>query len=370
MQVPNDFGFRDEHALLRREARRFLADHAGPEAFRTLATDARGHDPEVLRAMAALGWAGLVLPEVHGGAGLGWLHLVLLLEEQGRALLCSPLLATLLAGVAIDLAGDETQRATVLPALASGERMAALAWSEPHGSWEPEAVQATVGEDRAVGIKTHVVAGSDADLLVVPLCSAEGVGLYLVEAGAPGVRIEPESNVDLTRRTARIVLDGAPAQRLGHGDLDALRRVLVRAWVMLAAEGLGTHEAAMSTTRDYANLREQFRRKIGSFQAVSHPIVDMLVGGEQARSLVYAAAAALDADSDDAPVLARMAKAATSDALAFAVRKAVQLHGGIGFTWECDVHFYFRRAMWLRATLGDARHHRRHLRSVMLERLG
>lgn len=368
MKVPHDFGYTDEHQLIAQQARRFFGERAGNAAFRVLAEDSLGHDPAVFSDLAELGYAGLVLPEQHDGGDLGWLHLALVFEEAGRGLYCGPLLATTVAGIALSLAGSDEQKARWLPRLASGDVRGTYAWVGRGGS--PE-VSAAVGTADAAGELTglleHVVDGATADLVIAPFVGPAGPALYLFERAADGVTVAEEKNIDPTRRTARLALDGVAGEPL-TADAAVIDAIVCRATLALSAEMVGAAESALVVTRDYAIVREQFGRKIGSFQGVKHPLVDLMVGVESARSLVHGAAAALDAGGEDGPVLVRMAKAMASDVFAFGVRKAVQLHGGIGFTWECDVHYYFRRAMWARANLGDAGFHRRRLGQVMLER--
>jgi len=385
--VPRDFGFGEDHALLRDSARRFLAERCPMSEVRRRVDDPVGHDPGLWKAMAELGWVGLVLPERFGGAGLGALHLALLMEEMGRRVLPSPFFGVLLAGLALERAGDAEQQSRWLPALAAGERVATLAFAEPDGSWQAGTGAATAepaagGGFVLRGTKAFVPAAPSAELVVTPFRVGGGSGagagvgetaLFAVELPAAGVRVEAETNVDPTRRTGRVVFDGArveAAARLrGDDALAALRATFAWGQVALAAEMVGAGEALLGTTRDYAVERVQFDRPIGSFQAVKHPLVDMMVGVENARTLVLAGAAALDAPDTDlgqAEIAAAMAKAAAGDALDYAARKAIQLHGGYGFTWDCDAHFYFKRSLWARATLGDALHHRRLLADALL----
>jgi len=381
--VPRDFGFGEDHALLRDSARRFLAERCPASEVRRLADDPMGHDPGLWKEMAELGWVGLVLPEAQGGAGLGALHLALLMEEMGRRVLPSPFFGVLLAGLALERAGDAEQQSRWLPPLASGERVGTLAFAEPDGSWQADTGTATAepaegGGFVLRGTKAFVPAAPSADLVVTPFRVGSGSGagemaLFAVELPAAGVRVEAETNVDSTRRTGRVVFDGArveAAARLQGGDpLAALRATFAWGQVALAAEMAGAGEALLGMTRDYAVERVQFDRPIGAFQAVKHPLVDMMVGVENARTLALAAAAALDAPETgiaQAEIAAAMAKAAAGDALDYAARKAIQLHGGYGFTWDCDAHFYFKRGLWARATLGDALHHRRHLAEALL----
>ena len=368
-EVPADFGFTPEHELLRDSARRFLEARCPASEVRRLGEDPLGHDPKLWRDMAELGWLGLVLPEEHGGAGLGHLHLALLLEEMGRVLLPSPFFGCLLAGIAIREGGSEAQRARWLPALASGETLATLAFCEPTASWEPDAVEARAepadGGFVLRGRKTHVEGAASAALVVAPFREPDGgIALFAVELPAANARVEREIGVDATRRAARIDFEGVrvgAGARLAGDGLGALRATLLRGWAALAAEMVGGADAVLEMTRRYAIVRKQFDRPIGSFQAVKYPLVDTLVGVELARTHALAAAAALDRSPETAEPLARMAKALASEVYPAAVRRGVQLHGGFGFTIDCDVQLYFKRALASRGALGDGVHHRRHL---------
>lgn len=374
-EVPTDFGFTEDHALLRQEARRFLNERLPTAELRRLADAGVGFDRALWKELAQLGWAGLVLPEAAGGAGLGWLHLEILMEEMGRRLVPGPFVGSLLAGIAIGEAGSEAQRARLLPGIASGDVVASAALTEANGSFEAADVTASAepveGGFVLRGRKTHVVCGADAGLLVAPFREPSGqVSLFAIELPASGVAVESEVSVDPTRPTARVAFDGvrvgADARLEGDGAA-AWHAMAVRGMAALAAESVGGAESVLLLTRDYAIARKQFDRQIGFFQAVKFPIVDMMCGVELARSLAVGAAAALDAASAGAETLARMAKAQASDVFAAAVRKGVQLHGGFGFTWDCDVHFFFRRALWNRAMLGDAIHQRRVLAATLFE---
>ncbi len=376
-QIPTDFGFTEEHDLLRQSARRFLDERCTIQEVRRFSESAIGHDPQLWKEVAALGWLGLVLPEASGGAGLGHLHLALLLEETGRRLLPAPLLASALAGFALEAAGSEAQRARFEPAVASGETLATFALCEEGGGWQAGEIRATAepasGGFVLRGVKPFVMAGAHAGLVIAPFRLQSGeLALFAVELPTERVRVESETGIDPTRRTARIVFDGArvaASARLDGAERTAaaaLHRVHVRGFAALAAEMVGGAESVLSMTREYAIARKQFGKQIGAFQAVKHPIVDVMIGVELARTHAQAAAAALDHGPDTAEIPARMAKALASEVYAVAVRKGVQLHGGFGFTIDCDVHHYFKRALWSRAMLGDGAHHRRHLARHLL----
>ncbi len=375
LEVPTDFGFTEEHALLRAEARRFLSERLPIAELRKLADAGIGFDRALWKELAELGWVGLVLPDLHGGAGLGALHLEIVLEEMGRRLVPGPFLGSLLAGIAITHAGSDAQQERLLPAIAAGDVVATIALCEAGGVFEADGVTATAepadGGFVLRGQKTHVLCGAEAGIVVAPFREPSGrIALFAVEIPSTGVSIEAEVCIDPTRPTARIAFDGVrvtASARLDGDGAAAWNAMLVRGFAALAAEQVGGAESVLLETRNYAIARKQFDRQIGFFQGVKYPIVDMMCGIEGARSLATGAAAALDANSPGAETLARMAKAQVSDVYCNAVRKGVQIHGGYGFTWDCDVHFFFRRAMWSRAMLGDGIHHRRWLAARLFE---
>lgn len=367
--LADDFGFTDDHDLLRKTARRWLADNSPLTAARNLVDDATGYEPDKWRQIVELGWPGLVIAETHGGAELDYLSLALLLEETGRCLLPSPLVATVLAGIAVDLAGNDDQRKHWCTAIAQGDLIATVGLSEPSNSWELDGIEATAtadGSDYVLsGTKTHVMWATSADVMVAPFRVDAELALFAVDL--KDTQVSAEVSIDTTRRTGRVVLDNVrvPAdRRLGSGHVAELWS---RGQILLAAEMVGAADEMLIRTRDYANERKQFNRQISSFQAVKHPIVNVMLAVENARSLSTVAAATLDAEPSRVGVAARMAKAAANDALAFAADRGVQFHGGYGFTWDCDAHFYFKRSLWCNATLGDSRHHRRHLAKLLLD---
>jgi acyl-CoA dehydrogenase len=373
-KIPHDFGFTDEHELARTETRRFLEERCPITEIRRLATDAAGFDAALFRDIAGLGWLGLTSDESLGGLGLDSLHQALLLEEMGRVLLPSPYFASLFALWAIEQGGSPAQQAALGPSIIKGDRIATLALSEPGAAWEPADVSTTAEPSEGGyvlrGVKTHVMFGNAATLVVVPCKENSGeIALFVVELPLTGASAQAETSIDGTRRMSRITLDGVRVEknaRLEGDGLAALTAVHLRGFVMLAAEMCGGIERTLGLTRDYATTRIQFGRAIGAFQAVKHPIVDMMIACEHARSLALGGAVALDCDRDSAEALGRSAKALASDAFVSAAKKGVQLHGGFGFTWDCDVHFYFKRALWSRSTLGDGIFHRQHIARLLL----
>jgi alkylation response protein AidB-like acyl-CoA dehydrogenase len=368
-RLPDQLAWTGDHDLLRVTARRLLAERCPIAEVRRLTGDPAGFDRGLWRELAELGWTGLHLPERVGGAGLDHLSMALLLEESGRALYPGPLLATALGGLAIARAGAPSQASRLLPDIAAGRTIATIALVEGASSWQLDAVSATAEpvEDgyRLRGEKVHVPWAQAADLLIAPVRWEGGIALFAVPLAGEGIEVEAEVPLDPTRRIARVRFDGATvpadARLLGAAGGALLSDLLAPALAYLAAEMAGAAAAALDMTCAYARERVQFDRPIGAFQAVKHPLVDVLIAVERARSLALGAAAALDHAPDHALRAARMAKVAAEEALLFASDRAVQLHGGFGFTWDCDAHLYYKRALASAATWGDALHHRRAL---------
>ncbi|MFD0684680.1 acyl-CoA dehydrogenase family protein [Actinomadura fibrosa] len=348
----------EEQRELRDALRRFFADRSPATEVRRLMAVDEGYDPAVWKQMAGqLGLQGLAVPEEHGGAGFGFRELAVVFEEMGRALVCAPFLATTVAAAAL-LAGEGGH--DLLPGIADGTVIATLAVAEERGLWDPAAVEATVEGGLLRGAKAFVLDGHLADLLVVAAREEDGsVGLYVVDGHAEGLTRTLVPTLDQTRRLARIGLDGVPGRRVGGED--ALARALDVAAVALAAEQLGGAERTLEMTVEYAKVRRQFGRPIGSFQAVKHRCADMFVLVESARSAVLNAAAVVDEAPGGLPAAAALAKAYCSDAFVHTAGEAIQLHGGIGFTWEHDAHLYFKRAQASRQLFGTPDRHRERL---------
>jgi len=314
-------------------------------------------------AMATAGWMGLGFGEDVGGAGLGLVEQVVLLEELGRVLAPGPYFATtLLGGAAIDGAGDTAQRRRWLPGIASGATRATLALLEGAERWDAAAIQLRAEPDgdgfRLRGHKNFVIEAACAELLVVAARHGDGeagVALVVLDAGTPGLTTRPVAMLDGTRRIAALDLDGVRVARdaLLPGGWSALARVLDRAKVGLCAEMIGAAESVLERSVAYVKTREQFGQPIGAFQAIQHKCADMLVALEAAKSATWAAAWALDENEPDAPITAATAKAVASDAFAKIAGDGIQLHGGQGFTWEQDLHLYYKRAKLSERLFGD-----------------
>jgi alkylation response protein AidB-like acyl-CoA dehydrogenase len=359
-----DFGLSEDQEALGRSARDFLARECPPALVRETAKLPDGVPRGLYARMAGLGWMGLVVPERAGGLGLGTLELALVCEELGRAAAPGPYLPTQLVIAALLRAGSAAQRKAWLPGLIAGERFAALAYLEETDRHDPAGVTARArrarGGWRVSGRKVFVMGVPGADLLLVAARTAagngaRGVSLFLVEAGAPGVRVRPQETIDLTRRVGEVELRDAAVDLLGRAGegWPLLARLLDLGAVGIAADSIGGAARALEMSVEYSRVRQQFGRPIGSFQAIKHIAAEMVAEVEPARSLVWYAAYALDHRPREAPRAAAIAKARLGDVYSRTVNRAVQMHGGIGFTWEHDLHLWFKRARWNEVAFGD-----------------
>ena len=366
-----NFGFSEEQELLRKTARDFLEESSPPKLAREVMEGAQSHSAELWSQMAELGWTGLAIPESCGGAGLGMVELAIVLEELGRALAPVPFLPTAIAAWAILEAGDEAQQREWLERISAGRAIATLAITEAAGTEEPGdmALSATRSGDgwELSGQKLFVPDADIADLLVAVArmggAGERGLGLFLVPRDTPGIRVSPTPSMDLLRGLHRVDFEGVglPAAALLGGDTDAwprLSRILDRARVMICAEMLGGAARCLEESVQYAKERVQFGKPIGVNQAIKHKCADMLFQAESARSISYYAAWAAREDREDAPLLASMAKSYLSDAYRHISAENIQIHGGVGFTWEYDCHLYFKRAKSDESWLGAGQYHR------------
>ncbi len=373
------FAFTNEQEEFRTAIRRFLQEKSPPTAVRRLMDTAEGYDPEIWRQLSEqLALPGIHIPEQYGGAGFGMVELCVVMEEMGRSLLCAPYFSTaVLATNAILNAGTEAQHASLLPDLASGVRLATLAVTEPNGQWDPHAIQltATPNPDGFLlnGVKTYVVDGHVADLLVVAgrlpgTAGGEGLALFTLRADSPGVDRRPLPSMDPTRKLARIDFHGAHAEILGNVNdgTQALTRTLDQAAIALANEMVGGAQTLFDSAVNYTKLRVQFGRTIGSFQAIKHKCADMLLEMELAKSAAYYAAQAAAVDDPEWPALACLAKAAASDMYLHIAIETIQIHGGIGFTWDNDTHLWFKRAKSSEVFLGQPDYYR----ELLMQRWG
>jgi alkylation response protein AidB-like acyl-CoA dehydrogenase len=362
-----DFAFSPDQELLRGTARAFLDEHVTPAVVRALWDDPRGERDDLWKEMARLGWLGLALPEAHGGSALGMVETAIVLEEMGRVACPGPYLETVVLARALETAGSPAQQARWLPAVAGGGARATVAVLDAELDWRPEATatraEPAPGGTRLTGVKRWVPWAHVADVLLVPARGPEGLSLFLVEAGAVGLDVSPVPSMDPGMRWSTVRLDGVRvdgAARLGEAGAGAsvLDEILRRGAVGSAAAMLGAARRCLDLSVEYAKVREQFGQPIGSFQAIRHRCAEMLLEVENAHAATYYAAWALDADAPDRALAASVAKAYVSEAARKVCGDAIQVHGGIGFTWEYDLHLYFKRAKALEATWGDADHHR------------
>jgi alkylation response protein AidB-like acyl-CoA dehydrogenase len=377
-----DFTFNEEQEELRSIAQSFLAGHSASEEIRQAMESELGYDPQLWKQIGGeLGWTSVIIPEEYGGLGLSYVELIALLEVTGSALLCAPFFSSVcLGGNALLVGGTEEQKQEHLPGIAEGETRATLATTEASGRWDAAGIAATARKDGGDylldGMKTFVLDGHCADLLVVAArregtSGEEGISLFVVPADSPGVERRALPTMDQGRRQAEIALSGVrvPAGALmgdeGQGWAP-LEKTLALAAVALSAEQVGGAQKCLDMAVEYAKERVQFGRPIGSFQAIKHKCANMMVEVESARSASYYAGCVAAEDGDELPVVASLAKAYCSDAYFRCAADSLQIHGGVGFTWEYEVHFYLKRAKSTETLLGDATYHR----ELVAQRIG
>ncbi len=361
------FAFSEEQDDLRHSVRRFLEERSPSSEVRRLMETAEGFDPAVWRALSQeLGLPGVQIPEEYGGQGFGFVELGIVLEEMGRALLCAPYLSSVvLAANAVLAAANETQKKELLPQIASGRAIATVALAEDDGRWDADGVALAAsradGAVRLDGAKTCVLDGATADWIIAVgrspgSAGPDGLGFFLVPGDAAGLERRSLTVLDPTRKLARLEFRGVCAEPLGEPGSGAapLARTLDLAAIALANEMVGGAQKVLETTVDYAKSRVQFGRPIGSFQAIKHRLADMLLEVELAKSAAYHAAAVAAEDGAELGVVAPLAKGLGSDAYVRAASDSIQIHGGVGFTWEYDAHLYFKRAKSSAVLLGDS----------------
>lgn len=359
------FDFTAEQEELRRAVSAFLAATSPEPEIRRVMEEPAGYDPEVWRRMAdELGLPGLVVPEEYGGSGAGMVELAVVLEEMGRGLYPGPFASTALAALAVLASGDEAAARDLLPGIAAGTTIATLAVAEASGRWSEVGISCaatpTSSGWQLSGFKHYVTDGHVADLYVVAARTDDGIALFAVSGEAAGLTREPVAGFDRTRRLATVGLDDVPARLLGPLERGSglLARVLDLARVISAAEQAGGARAVLDMAVEYAKVRIQFGRVIGSFQAIKHMCADALLDVESARSAAYYAAWAAADGSDELPTVAPLAKAFCSDVFFETAAMNIQVHGGIAFTWEYPAHLYYRRAKLDTQLWGDAGSHR------------
>jgi alkylation response protein AidB-like acyl-CoA dehydrogenase len=369
-----NFGFSEEQELLRNTARKFFENECSSTFVRDRMAEPEGVTGEFWNKLAEQGWLGLIYPEEFGGTGLGFVDLTVLMEEMGRASMPGPFVSTvLLGGLAVLEAGSAAQKKDWLARVSNGQAKLALAWTEPNARWDAAGVTLTARESGGGftlnGTKLFVLDAHLADAIVVVARTREagkpeeGVTLFLVPKGTAGLEVKLLPTMDQTRKQCEVTLKDVRVSAdavLGKKDAGwaSLQRVIDRATVALCAEMCGGAQRVLDMTTDYAKIRIAFGKPIGAYQGVKHKAADMLVELENGKSLTYYAAWAVDENSPEAPLAVSMAKAYVSDAFRRIAGAGIQLHGGIGFTWEHDLHLYFKRAKNSEFAFGDATYHR------------
>ncbi|HEX8000551.1 MAG TPA: acyl-CoA dehydrogenase family protein [Pyrinomonadaceae bacterium] len=372
-----DFDLSKPQKLLKDSARAFLARECGPERVRELMETEMAHDDGLWQAIGEQGWTGLLVAEEHGGLALGLVEMAAVAEEMGRACLPGPFLSTLLAAALVERAGSAGQRAKYLEPVAAGELKATVALLEEGASWKPDSVRLAAAREPGsnFSVRGRKLFVPDAEVCDVIICVArEGDALVLlpVERAAEGLSVKPMASMDGTRKLYEVSFEGvsvAEADALGaDGDAGgALKGALEVATVALCAEMVGGMQWVLDTTVEYAKTRQQFGRAIGSFQAVQHQCADMLLMTESARSAAYYAAWTLTENDPAASVAVSIAKAYCSDAYREVCNRGIQVHGGIGFTWEHNLQLYYRRSKSSETLYGDATFHRERIAELVVD---
>lgn len=369
-----NFAFNEEQEELRKTTRAFLEAKSSEASVREQMDTESGFDAAVWQQMGEqMGLQGLVIPEEFGGSGYGYIELIVILEEMGRSLLCAPFFSTVvLAGNTLVHSGDDQAKADLLPGIAAGETIATVAFTEENGRWDEAGVTATAVADgdtwKLNGTKSYVLDGHTAALLIVAARTDAGVSLFAVDGEAAGLTRTPLATMDQTRKQAKVELADTPGRLIGTngGGWAVLEQVLDLAAVALAAEQVGGAQKVLEMAVEYAKDRVQFGRPIGSFQAIKHKCADMLLEVESAKSAAYYAGWCAAELNDELPSVASLAKAYCSEAYFHAAAENIQIHGGIGFTWEHPAHLYFKRAKSSELLFGDPTYHR----ELLAQRIG
>tara|TARA_B100000686_G_C16794158_1_gene981023 strand:- start:2055 stop:3170 length:1116 start_codon:yes stop_codon:yes gene_type:complete len=369
-----NFAFTEEQEQLREFVRQFLDNYSPESVVRELMETDSGYDAETWLMMAEqLGLQSLIIPEEYGGQGFGYVELVVVLEEMGRSLLCAPFFSTVvLAANALIHSDDEKAKAGLLPGIANGETIATLAFTEDSGRWGKDGITMTASRDgdqwSLTGSKMYVLDGHIASLLIVAACTEKGISLFKVDGEVDGLTRTLLQTMDTTRKQARLDFNGVSASLIGEEGTgwSVLERVLDLAAVALAAEQVGGAQQCLDTAVQYAKDRVQFGRPIGSFQAIKHKCADMLLEVESAKSAAYYAGWCAAELNDELPSIASLAKAYCSEAYFKTTAENIQIHGGIGFTWEHPAHLYFKRAKSSELLFGDPTYHR----ELLAQRIG
>jgi alkylation response protein AidB-like acyl-CoA dehydrogenase len=357
-----EFGLNESQGILKESARKFFAGECPIAEVRRLMDTETAFDANLWAKLAEQGYTGIIFAEEFGGVGLGIVELILLMEEAGRALLPGPFFSTVvLGGSVLQAVANTDQKRKYLGPICRGEARTTVALLEAAASWDPADVQMTAVNGKLKGEKLFVSDAAVADWIIVVARN----GVFLVDAKAGGIRIVPMHCMDLTGKLYSVQFDNAPAEKLG--ETSGLSKALDVAAVALSAEMVGGMQRTLDITVEYAKTRKQFGKPIGMFQAVQHQCADMYLETESSRSAVYYAAWALAEDAPDAATAASIAKIYASDASRTVGNRGIQVHGGMGFTWENDVHLYYRRAKASETALGDATFHRERLARLVID---
>jgi alkylation response protein AidB-like acyl-CoA dehydrogenase len=356
------FGLSESQEILKDSARKFFAGECPMEEVRRLMETDTGYDAGLWTKMAEQGYTGIIFPEEYGGVGLGKVELILLMEEAGRALLPGPFFSTVvLAGSVIDAVSSAAHKKKFLAPICAGVARSTVAVLEASASWDPADVKLAAVNGKLSGDKLFVTDAAVTNFIVVVARN----GVFVVEAKATGMRITPMSGMDLTRRLYAVHFDNTPAEKIG--ETGALSRAFDVATAALVAEMVGGMQRTLDITVEYAKLRKQFGKPIGMFQAVQHHCADMYLETESSRSSAYYAAWTLEENAPDAATAVSIAKVYASDAARTVGNRGIQVHGGMGFTWENDVHLYYRRAKASETAFGDATFHRERIARQVID---
>ena len=373
-EQPRDFGFGEDETMLRDAARKFFTDQCGPDKIHALvAQDPNINRPieciwdkDLWRQVTELGWTAVCVPEAAGGVGMPLVAAVAITEEAGRVAFPSPLISTYCGTAVLKACGSEAAN-NALADIAAGAPVS-LAITNEQGCWASTDTDVAISGGKLNGAAWFVQDAQKAARFIVSARGKKGVGLYLVEANAPGLDMIPDGIIDLTRDQAHIRFDKVDCIELapqGAGD-QAIDAAMPSILTLLSADMVGAGEWLLQTTVEYAKTRVQFDRPLGFFQAVKHPLVNVMLSIDQARSLTYNAACSIDCEESAAELNARMAKAQAGDMAVFSSSRAVQFHGGIGFSWECYVQIFFKRQMHNQVLFGDAKYQRTRLADMVI----
>jgi alkylation response protein AidB-like acyl-CoA dehydrogenase len=358
-----DFGLDGSQRSLKEDARKFFTRNCPIAEVRRLMETEHAYDPDLWAKMADQGYQGLIFPEDCCGLGLSVFELILILEECGRAALPGPFFSTVvLAGTVLDACGSDEQKQKYLTPICTGEARSTLAILEANPSWNPADAQLAAVDGKLTGEKLFVTDAGVADTIVVVAKD----GIYVVEAGAAGLSVVPMQGIDLARKIYAVKFNNTPAEKLANPA--GITRALEIASVAAAGELVGCMQAMLDLTVEYAKERKQYDKPIGSYQAVQHQCADSYIETESSRSAAYYAAWALGVDNPDASVASSIAKLYASDAGRLVGNRSIQCHGGIGFTWESDLHLFYRRAKALETLLGDPIYHRERIATLVIDK--